>query len=291
MDKFGIDFSGIAKMMDNNHLPVQGNEHRMIRVAFDLFRLKGDEAEDLWQVQSADDGDFLVRTYSLPDDEIEVESDWSVMADKKCAHFTITYKNVPIKRIDAADHGAETPEDGKVLQGVIFRKLASDAKFVEALIGSLPKEKKDVLQSIFGMYEDEQDAGDYTPEQKQKVEQWKTMSHDDKSSVIPGYDKMLLADLLPQILAMPLIVPGEAKVYPTPSQTKYMRQQELKKQQPNELAKKWTEQVKTKKEDATINLDIGDDPLGGIDMGGKPGDLADDPVLAALEAKLTNKTR
>jgi len=94
MDKFSIDYDAVLKEIipDKNKIPVAGNEHRMVRVAFDLFRLKDGDSEELWQVQSSEDGEFLVRTFSIPEDEMIAESsDWLVETDKKEANLTIYY--------------------------------------------------------------------------------------------------------------------------------------------------------------------------------------------------------
>jgi len=141
MEKYHVDFTKIAKMLDSNRIPLKGNEHRLVKVAFDMFRIDGDESDDLWQLQADDDGnEFLVRTYSLDEDKVEA-SNWSVMADKKYANLTISFNNVPLIRLASKDFGAETPYDGKSLQGVVYKKLSSDGKFALKLLSELPSEK------------------------------------------------------------------------------------------------------------------------------------------------------
>jgi len=154
MGNFDLDFSLVHKTLykDPNKIPVEGNEHRMVRVAFDLFRLKDDEREDLWQIQADDDGEFLVRTYSLPDEEDLTASDWSVKEDEKHANLTVAYKGIPIQRLAGADFGATTPEDTTVLRGIVFEKLASDGEFVLDFIASLSNEKREILKEA-GIWE------------------------------------------------------------------------------------------------------------------------------------------
>jgi mannose-6-phosphate isomerase-like protein (cupin superfamily) len=155
MENFQIDFTEIANMLDPNKIPMKGNESKIIRVAFDLFRVDGDEADDLWQLQADDDGnEFLVRTYSLPDDEKTIEaSEWSVLADKKYANLTISFKGLPITRLASKDYGAKTLYDGKTLQGIVFHKLSSDGEFVFNLIANLSKEKRAALKQA-GLVDD-----------------------------------------------------------------------------------------------------------------------------------------
>lgn len=142
-----MDFTNIAEMFNPDKIPLRGNEHRITRVAFDLFRVDGDEVNDLWQVQADDDGEFLVRTYSLPnEEEVTKNSDWSVLIDKKCANLTILFKGVPITRTASKDYGVENKSDGKMLQGIIFRKLSADGQFASKVLDSLSENKLHVLK-------------------------------------------------------------------------------------------------------------------------------------------------
>jgi hypothetical protein len=165
MDDFQIDFTELANKLNPNVIPVRGNEKRITRVAFDLFRIEGDEPDDLWQVQADDDGnEFLVRTYSLEEDNnsidqmVQKESDWSVRADKKYDNLTVSYKNVPLQRIATKEYNIETPEDGKTFQGILFNKLSSDKDFVFKFLNSLPKHKRIALAESFEEYQEIQDS-------------------------------------------------------------------------------------------------------------------------------------
>jgi hypothetical protein len=147
MEKFKTDLSEIDKIInpDLNKIPLKGNEHRIVRVAFDLFRIKNNDPEELWQVQSNDDGEFLVRTYTLPEEEKVITSDWSIKEDNKKANLTIAYKDIPIKRIVVAKYGAETEEDVLALQKAIFRKLSTDS-FIAKMLDTLPEIKRNILK-------------------------------------------------------------------------------------------------------------------------------------------------
>lgn len=155
MGQFDLDFSLVRNVVaPPDRLPVMGNEHRMVCVAFDLFRLDGDQEERLWQVQTAEDGaEFLVRTYDLPeDDEDSLESrstDWSVMTDSKFANLTIAYKRVPVHRLAAADYGASEPDQVRLLRDLVSEKLATDKAWAGRLLRDLPPAKLAVLGEAF----------------------------------------------------------------------------------------------------------------------------------------------
>ena len=151
MKKFEMDLSDVCKIVnpDNNKIPVKGNEHRLVRVAFDLFRVRDEQTEDLWQVQADDDGnEYLVRTYSLPDedDQLVVSSDWEVQEDAKLANLTVSYKGVPIERVATKDFGANTSEESFILKNALIKKLATDKDFVNKFVSSLSDVKINLLK-------------------------------------------------------------------------------------------------------------------------------------------------
>lgn len=150
MSKFEIDFQELGKTIisDPNKIPLKGNEHRLVRVAFDLFHLKDGNPEDLWQVQSSDDGEFLVRTYALPEDEEKkvASSKWEVKLDKKEENLTVAYRNIPLMKLAAKDFGITTPEETKLFQRMIFNKLATDNEFVGKVVQNLSEEKQSILK-------------------------------------------------------------------------------------------------------------------------------------------------
>jgi len=152
MVKFELDWSDVAKvvMPDPNRLPLEGNKDRLVRVAFDLFRLKGDSTEDLWQIQADDDGnEFLVRTYNLPEDEQQVvkSSDWRVILDAKGSNLTVLYKDTPIHRLAASIVDANTTEDVELFRQTMQEKLSTDDTFVSKFVSSIPKEKYELLSA------------------------------------------------------------------------------------------------------------------------------------------------
>jgi hypothetical protein len=154
MKKTDIDLSGVESVMNSNKNKISFSENhdKFIRVAFDLFRLKGGEEEDLWQVQADDDGnEFLVRTFSLPEETVK-ESEWLVISDKKCASLNIFYKDVPIKKIAMEDLKIESPDDVDMLRRAIKDKLLKNKSFAVKLLINLPNEKYEALRPT-GIFE------------------------------------------------------------------------------------------------------------------------------------------
>lgn len=157
MGSFDLDYSHVKNVVAPDRVPVVGNEHRMVRVAFDFFRLDGDESEHLWQVQADDDGnEFLVRTYDMPDETNDgllearaADGCWSVMLDARKANLTIAYKGLPIHRLAAADYGAHEPDEARLLRDLVSEKLAADERWAARLLRSLPASKLAALGETF----------------------------------------------------------------------------------------------------------------------------------------------
>lgn len=157
-----LDFAYLNSVLNpDQRLPVAGNEHRMIRVAFDMFRLQDRPPEELWQVQADDDGnEFLVRNYSLPEEEQKTARDWSVLTDKKQANLTVYYKNIPVHRITASQYSANTLDKVDTLRTTLQEKLASE-DFVMKMLDDMPISKiADLAEQFGGVF---QKFADVTP--------------------------------------------------------------------------------------------------------------------------------
>jgi len=150
MEKFELDYKSLSNVVDpdTSRIPLKGNEHRIIRVAFDMVRFKDSGPEELWQIQSNDDGEFLVRTFDIGDEENVVTSNWKVMLDKKEENITVAYQNIPIKRVACKEYGATNTKEAWMLRDTIYERLNSDQKFIRSFYFSLPSDKQAALKEI-----------------------------------------------------------------------------------------------------------------------------------------------
>lgn len=148
MKKFQIDFEELKQsVVPDSRVPLKGNEHRLVRVAFDLYRFKEGNVEELWQVQSSDDGEFLVRTYDLSDEEEKkAEYKWMVELDKKGENLTIAYRNIPLYKIAVQKYGIKTAAEVQTFQRAIYSKLNTDEDFTYGFVNKLSSEKQELLK-------------------------------------------------------------------------------------------------------------------------------------------------
>lgn len=149
MGVFDLDFSHLRAVVAPERIPLQGNEHRITRIAFDLVKLDEDR-ESLWQVQADDDGnEFLIRTYEIPqEDTLQTKSDWNVVSDSKKANLTISYQGIPVHRLIASEYGARTEEDVTLLCDLVKTKLSED-DFTKRMLATIPESKRTALAASF----------------------------------------------------------------------------------------------------------------------------------------------
>lgn len=145
MSKFSIDYSGLENKIYKKAYRLSDVKDQLETVAFDVVRFKdSDKSADLWQIQNADDGDYIVAIYQ-PDNDEKVASNWDVIVTKTAGELQISYKGDPIIRLASKKLGIPQHELNQVSQ-YLPAKLAENKKLVKALLNELPvSAKKEVL--------------------------------------------------------------------------------------------------------------------------------------------------
>jgi hypothetical protein len=144
MSKFTINYSGLDDTFKRAYR-LKDVKDKIEKVAFDVVRFKdNDKGADLWQVQSADDGDYIVAIYQ-PDEEEKVAMNWNVSLNKISGNLQVSYKGDPLVRVASTKLGIPPSELSKVEQ-YLPRKLSENKRLVKALLNELNESaKKEVL--------------------------------------------------------------------------------------------------------------------------------------------------
>jgi len=136
MPKFSIDYSGLANQITKKAYRLSDVKDQLETVAFDVVRFKdSDKSADLWQVQSADDGEYIVALYQ-PDEEEKTVAQWDVRVNKVASVLEVSYKGDPLVRVPASRLGIPHSELQKV-PNYLPAKLAGNKKLVKALLSEL----------------------------------------------------------------------------------------------------------------------------------------------------------
>jgi hypothetical protein len=137
MPKFSVDYSGLVGSITKKAYRLSDVKDQLETVAFDVVRFKdGDKGADLWQVQNADDGDYIVALY---DDEEVVKAasnPWGVFVTKNGNDLQISYKGDPLVRLASSKLGIPSTELHRAEQ-YLPEKLATNKKLVKALLSEL----------------------------------------------------------------------------------------------------------------------------------------------------------
>jgi len=149
MSKFSIDYSGLEQKVYKKAFRLSDVKDRIERVAFDVVRFNdGDEASKLWQVQSADDGDYIIALYDENDEAQKVTSSWEVVLSKTSSVIDVYYKGDPIVRVAASKLGIPNNELPFVAR-YLPQKLAENKKLSTALLSEVDES---VRQELYEKY-------------------------------------------------------------------------------------------------------------------------------------------
>jgi hypothetical protein len=145
MVKFAINYSNLENQIYKKAIRLESVKDRIERVAFDIVRFKDDDnAANLWQIQSSDEGDYIVSIYE-PSNEEKIASNWSVSINKISGDMQISYKGDPLIVLAYNKLGIPRNELNKAEQ-YLPKKLADNKKLVNSLLNELNKsDKKEVL--------------------------------------------------------------------------------------------------------------------------------------------------
>ena len=142
MSKYSVDYSGLAKLTKKAYR-LSDIKDQLEKVAFDVVRFKdGDHGAELWQVQSADDGDYIVALYDEEEAAVEKTASkesspvWGVLVTKNGSDLQVSYKGDPLVRLSAAKLGIPSHELHQA-EKYLPEKLATNKKLVKALLNEL----------------------------------------------------------------------------------------------------------------------------------------------------------
>lgn len=138
--RFGVDYNSLYSSVDlkQKSFKLSDVKHKLVKVAFDVFRMKDGDPDELWQVQNADDGDYIVARYETPAETKSANSKvWEIT--KATNGTNVFYKNRHITKIAA---NFDTI-------GFLPAKLSSDKTFVKSLLDTLDKDTKSEILKTY----------------------------------------------------------------------------------------------------------------------------------------------
>ena len=146
--KFSLDYAQLENKLYKRAYKLSEVKDQLQTVAFDIVRFKdNDKGAELWQIQSADDGDYIVTLYEEEPDTTKTASasTWEVVLSKASNTLNFFYKGAPITKMSAVQLGIPASEL-ELATSYLPSKLAHNPTLVDALLNQLNEPaKKEVL--------------------------------------------------------------------------------------------------------------------------------------------------
>jgi len=141
MSKDTIDYSSLNNTFHKKAFRLADVKNQLETVAFDIVRFKdGDKGAQLWQIQSADDGEYIVALYQSEEEE-KTASPWTASINKLAGELHVSYKGEPLVKVAASKLGIPANQLNQV-SSYLPEKLSSNKKLVLALLNQLPVSAK-----------------------------------------------------------------------------------------------------------------------------------------------------
>jgi len=146
MSNFGIDYSALDTQINKRYYKLSDVAGRLEKVAFDIVRFKdSNDSDELWQIQQADDGEYIVAKYDAePVEKVEKtasERSWEVLVNKTSGDISVFYKSNHVAKFSATKLGVPA-SDLDSLTHFLPKKLNTNKELVKALLDNLSKTEK-----------------------------------------------------------------------------------------------------------------------------------------------------
>ena len=112
-----------------------------------MYKVMGDQYDDLWKVEEIDGSNFLIRS-SDPKYQTKEGGDWSASSNYDYNHVTLSYKNVPICGFSSDEYGF-SGDDIFTFKSALLDVVSSDKEFIKKVVASQPSAKAEVIKNLF----------------------------------------------------------------------------------------------------------------------------------------------
>lgn len=151
MSKYQVDFDKLETKLLKKAYRLEDVKDRLETVAFDIVKFKdGDQGANLWQIQSSDDGDYIVTLYEEVPEQTKTAAarSWAVRVSVASSTINVFYKGDPIVRVAASRIGIPTSEL-PLVESYLPKKLAENKVLVRALLAELSETAKNEVLSRY----------------------------------------------------------------------------------------------------------------------------------------------
>lgn len=144
-----IDYKSLEDNLLKRTYKLSEVQDKIEKVAFDIVRFKdNDKGADLWQIQSAEDGEYIISLYEEPEvaKTATASASWSISKTGNSLQFF--YKGDPLIKI-ATDKLGIPVSELKMVGRYLPTKLANDKELVKALLNELSEPAKKMVYNKY----------------------------------------------------------------------------------------------------------------------------------------------
>ena len=116
------------------------------KVAFDMYKVFGDQYNDLWKIEQEGDSSFLVRS-SHPQYGNKEEGLWSTASSYDGDAVTLSYKNIPICSFSSEEYGF-SKEDVFTFKSALLDMIKEDSKFIGKVVDAQSPSKAAAIKEL-----------------------------------------------------------------------------------------------------------------------------------------------
>lgn len=140
-----LDYKFLQDTLEKRTYKLSEVKDRIVKVAFDVVKFK-DEDEGLWQIQNAEDGDYIIALYNPEEGSNIKEASWTVIMNKLAGDVSFIYKNEYITKMASTQLGVSDPV---FIEKTLPKKLAENPRLVQMLLKEVKPEVKAELVKKF----------------------------------------------------------------------------------------------------------------------------------------------
>ncbi len=154
MPKFSVDYNNLSDSVLKKSYKLSDVEHKLEKVAFDVVRFKDSDIDELWQIQSSDDGEYIVALYNPEDSSTNkkiassTKLNWDIIISESSSDLNILYKGDAILKIASSRLGIPL-EEINLVKKYLPNRLSENKALVKALLNEVSQEKR---KSILAKY-------------------------------------------------------------------------------------------------------------------------------------------
>ena len=116
------------------------------KVAFDMYKVFGDQYNDLWRIESDGDSSILVRS-SHPKYDLKEDGLWSTASNYDGSSVTLSYNKIPLCAFSSDEYGF-SKEDVFTFKSALLDMVREDKGFVNSLVEAQAPAKAAAIKEL-----------------------------------------------------------------------------------------------------------------------------------------------